>query len=77
MLLKEFNYNEYALALHNDGLIYLTNKNYLNLGYIHIADMPIINELMKDLLEYYIKWKRNNIIKSLREEWQKKLPLPL
>ncbi len=65
MLLKEFNYNEYILSVNDKGSIFL-HKNVSGFGYIDIADVPIINELMKELIEYYAKWWLINVSPSLR-----------
>lgn len=59
MLLKEFNYNEYRLVLNANGMILLESKKYVDFGVINIVDVPIINELQKELLEYYVEWKKN------------------
>lgn len=59
MILKEFNYNLYNLRLFHDGQIRLRHYYYPIFMITNIADVPIINELMKELLEYYVEWKRN------------------
>ena len=55
MILKKFKYNEYSLRVDDRGGIVVINNNYLFL-IIEIADFPIINELTKELFEYYMEW---------------------
>jgi len=59
MILKEFNYNEYNFRLHDGGEILIREKDYSS-DYliISLADVPIINELTKNLLKYYVEWKK-------------------
>lgn len=57
MILKEIEYNQYSVSINDLGGIYIINNKELFL-IINIADLPIINELTKDLLEYYVEWNK-------------------
>ena len=57
MLIKQFVYNEHKLYLFSDGVINVGNSFFEHTK-INIGDVPIINELTKELLEYYVEWNK-------------------
>jgi len=57
MIIKELVYNHFILKLFEDGTIRLKDKKCI-IPQLNIADVPIINELMKDLVEEFVNWKR-------------------
>jgi len=58
--IKDYNYNQYNLSLYVNGEILIVDEPY-EILVIDIADAPIINELIKDLLKYYVEWKKCQI----------------
>ena len=60
MLIKELVYNNVIIRLFDNGIVAIftiKNKRHI-VPEISVGDIPIINELMKDLVEEFVNWKR-------------------